>query len=110
MKRFPLWILALAWPVAMQAQGPTPYDPGRSLKLPHIGGSSNIKVLGHLTLAEGVNVSAATLVSRSIHKPGLYSGVFPFDDNATWEKNAASLKQLYRLRERVRALEKKITP
>lgn len=63
-------------------------------------------VLGHLTLAEGVNVSAATLVSRSIHKPGLYSGVFPFDDNASWEKNAATLRNLHALRERVRALEK----
>jgi UDP-3-O-[3-hydroxymyristoyl] glucosamine N-acyltransferase len=63
-------------------------------------------VLGHLTLAEGVHVSAATLVSRSIHKPGLYSGVFPFDDNASWEKNAATLRNLHALRERVRALEK----
>jgi UDP-3-O-[3-hydroxymyristoyl] glucosamine N-acyltransferase len=63
-------------------------------------------VLGHLTLAEGVHVSAATLVSRSIHQPGLYSGVFPFDDNASWEKNAATLRNLHALRERVRALEK----
>jgi UDP-3-O-[3-hydroxymyristoyl] glucosamine N-acyltransferase len=64
-------------------------------------------VLGHLTLAEGVHVSAATLVSRSIHQPGLYSGVFPFDDNASWEKNAATLRNLHALRDRIRALEKK---
>ena len=32
---------------------------------------------------------------------------FPFDDNAAWEKNAATLRQLHALRERVRALEKK---
>ncbi|MDE2400949.1 MAG: UDP-3-O-(3-hydroxymyristoyl)glucosamine N-acyltransferase [Burkholderiales bacterium] len=63
-------------------------------------------VLGHLSLAEGVHVSAATLVSRSIHQPGLYSGVFPFDDNASWEKNAATLRHLYSLRERIRALER----
>ncbi|RZI83675.1 MAG: UDP-3-O-(3-hydroxymyristoyl)glucosamine N-acyltransferase [Rubrivivax sp.] len=63
-------------------------------------------VLGHLSLAEGVHVSAATLVSRSIHKPGLYSGVFPFDDNASWEKNAATLRNLHALRDRVRTLEK----
>ncbi len=62
-------------------------------------------VLGHLTLADDVNISAATVVTRSIHKPGLYTGMFPIDDNASWEKNAASLKQLGRLRERVRALE-----
>ena len=63
-------------------------------------------VLGHLTLAEGVHVSAATLVSRSIHQPGLYSGVFPFDDNVSWEKNAATLRNLHALRDRVRTLEK----
>jgi UDP-3-O-[3-hydroxymyristoyl] glucosamine N-acyltransferase len=65
-------------------------------------------VLGHLTLADGVNISAATVVTRSIHKPGLYTGMFPIDDNAAWEKNAASLKQLNRLRERVRALEQRL--
>jgi UDP-3-O-[3-hydroxymyristoyl] glucosamine N-acyltransferase len=63
-------------------------------------------VLGHLSLADGVNISAATVVTRSLHKPGLYSGVFPLDDNASWEKNAATLKQLHTLRDRLRALEK----
>jgi UDP-3-O-[3-hydroxymyristoyl] glucosamine N-acyltransferase len=65
-------------------------------------------VLGHLTLADRVNISAATVVTRSIHQPGLYTGMFPIDDNAAWEKNAASLKQLGRLRERLRALEQRI--
>jgi len=64
-------------------------------------------VLGHLELADPVHVSAATVVTRSIHKPGQYSGVYPFDDNASWEKNAATLRQLHGLRERLRALEKK---
>lgn len=62
-------------------------------------------VLGHLTLADGVNISAASTVTRSISKAGHYTGMFPIDDNAAWEKNAASLKQLNRLRERIRALE-----
>jgi UDP-3-O-[3-hydroxymyristoyl] glucosamine N-acyltransferase len=63
-------------------------------------------VLGHLTLADGVHISAATVVTRSLHKPGHYTGMFPIDDNATWEKNAATLKQLHALRERLKALEK----
>lgn len=63
-------------------------------------------VLGHLELADHVHISAATVVTRSILKPGQYSGVFPFDDNASWEKNAATLKQLHRMRERLRALER----
>jgi UDP-3-O-[3-hydroxymyristoyl] glucosamine N-acyltransferase len=63
-------------------------------------------VLGHLTLADHVNISAASVVMRSILKPGTYSGVFPIDDNSSWEKNAATLRQLHTLRDRLRALEK----
>ena len=69
-----------------------------------IGGAA--VVLGHLVLADRVHISAASVVTRSIHKPGHYSGIFPIDDNASWEKNAATLKRLHRLRERVQALEK----
>ncbi len=64
-------------------------------------------ILGHLEIVDHVHITAATVISRSIHKPGQYSGMFPFDDNASWEKNAATLRQLHTLRERVRALEKK---
>ena len=63
-------------------------------------------VLGHLSLADHVHISAASVVMRSISKPGTYSGVFPIDDNSAWEKNAATLRQLHSLRERIRALEK----
>ena len=62
-------------------------------------------VLGHLTLADGVHISAASVVMRSISKSGSYSGVFPIDENASWEKNAATLKQLHGLRDRIRLLE-----
>ena len=65
-------------------------------------------VLGHLSIADHVHVSAASVVMRSISKPGQYSGIFPIDDNANWEKNAASLKQLHGLRERIRVLENTI--
>lgn len=65
-------------------------------------------VLGHLSLADGVHVSAASVVTRSIREPGQYTGMFPIDDNASWEKNAASLKQLNRLRERLKVVEQAI--
>ncbi len=68
-----------------------------------VGGGAVI--LGHLTLADHVNISAASVVTRSILKAGHYSGIFPIDDNESWEKNAATLKQLHRLRERIRVLE-----
>jgi UDP-3-O-[3-hydroxymyristoyl] glucosamine N-acyltransferase len=50
------------------------------------------------------------VVTRSIIKPGLYSGLFPIDDNASWEKNAATLKQLHGLRERIKQLEARLRP
>ena len=62
-------------------------------------------VLGHLALADQVHVSAGTVVTHSLPRPGHYTGMFPIDENAKWEKNAATLKQLHRLRERIKALE-----
>lgn len=70
-----------------------------------IGGAANI--IGHLTIVDGVHISAATTVTRSIPSPGVYSGPYPFEENSSWQKNAATLRQLSTLRERVRALEKK---
>ncbi|MBL8323970.1 MAG: UDP-3-O-(3-hydroxymyristoyl)glucosamine N-acyltransferase [Rubrivivax sp.] len=71
-----------------------------------IGGAA--RILGHLEIVDHVHITATTLVSRSILKPGQYSGAFPFDDNASWEKNAATLRQLHALRDRIRALEKAV--
>jgi UDP-3-O-[3-hydroxymyristoyl] glucosamine N-acyltransferase len=68
-----------------------------------IGGGA--VVLGHLQITDGVHISAATVVSKSINKPGHYTGFFPLDDNASWERNAATLKQLHVLRERIKKLE-----
>lgn len=65
-------------------------------------------VLGHLRLVDGVHVSAASTVTRSLLKPGQYTGLFPIDDNAAWEKNAATLKQLHALRERLKQAEKSL--
>ena len=71
-----------------------------------VGGAGMIA--GHLSIADHVHVSAGSLVSRSITKPGHYTGFFPIDDNGEWEKNAATLRQLHRLRERVRQLERRM--
>ncbi|MEN9383691.1 MAG: hypothetical protein RL323_834 [Pseudomonadota bacterium] len=70
-----------------------------------IGGGA--VVLGHLRLADHVHISAASVVMRSILQPGQYSGVFPIDDNKSWEKNAATLRQLHSLRDRIKTLEQR---
>ena len=71
-----------------------------------IGGGA--VVLGHLTLADHVHISAASVVTRSISKAGHYTGFFPIDDNAAWEKNAVTLKQLHSLRDRLKQLENNV--
>lgn len=68
-----------------------------------VGGAGMI--LGHLTIADHVHISSASIVTRSILKPGHYTGFFPIAENAEWEKNAATLKSIYRLRERIKHLE-----
>ena len=65
-------------------------------------------ILGHLELADGVHVSAGTVVSRSVRKPGTVTGLFPFDEHDAWQKNAAHLRSLDALARRVKALEKKL--
>ena len=69
-----------------------------------IGGAG--MVVGHLEIGDHVHISGGSLVHRSIKTPGLYTGIFPIDDNATWEKNAASLRHLGSLRDRLRAVER----
>jgi UDP-3-O-[3-hydroxymyristoyl] glucosamine N-acyltransferase len=63
-------------------------------------------ILGHLSICDRVNVSAGTVISRSIAKPGTYTGLFPAADNRSWARNTAVVRHLAELADRVRALEK----
>ncbi len=65
-------------------------------------------VLGHLTIADHVHISSGSMVSRSIHEAGQYTGFYPLAKNAEWEKSAAIVRNLASMRERIRALEKTI--
>lgn len=69
-----------------------------------IGGASGIA--GHLTIADHVEISAHTLVTKSITEKGAYTGAYPFEANRDWRRNAATLRNLGDLAERVRLLER----
>jgi UDP-3-O-[3-hydroxymyristoyl] glucosamine N-acyltransferase len=71
-----------------------------------IGGASGIA--GHLTIADHVEISAHTIITKSIEKSGTYTGAYPFEENRAWRRNAAQLRHLSELAERVRALEKQL--
>lgn len=71
-----------------------------------IGGASGIA--GHLTITDNVEISAHTLVTKSINEAGTYTGAYPFESNRDWRRNAASLRHLGELAARVRALEREL--
>jgi UDP-3-O-[3-hydroxymyristoyl] glucosamine N-acyltransferase len=71
-----------------------------------IGGAAVI--LGHLELADDVNVSAGTLVGKSIARPGNYTGTVPFMAHDEWQKNFARLRHLDAQADKIRALEKRL--
>lgn len=73
----------------------------------HCSFAGQAGVVGHIEICDHVHIGAACAVTRSITQPGSYGGMFPFDQNGVWEKNAATLRQLHALRSRVRALEDK---
>ena len=50
-------------------------------------------ILGHLKIVDHVNISAGTFVSRSILKPGTYTGIYPVDEHENWARAAAWLRR-----------------
>lgn len=69
-----------------------------------IGGAAMI--IGHLEICDRVTVSAGTFVAKDIREPGTYTSVQPLMRHEDWLKNAAHLRHLARLADRVKTLEK----
>ncbi|MCY4655683.1 MAG: UDP-3-O-(3-hydroxymyristoyl)glucosamine N-acyltransferase [Gammaproteobacteria bacterium] len=73
-----------------------------------IGGGVGIAGDGPLELTDMVYVSAMTFVSRSIDKPGIYSGHTLHSSNSKWRRNAIRLNDLDALHKKVDRLERQI--
>lgn len=71
-----------------------------------IGGAAMI--LGHIEICDHVTVSGASFIGKSIRKPGVYTSTQPQMPHAEWLRNAAQLRHLHAMRERIRALEQKL--
>jgi UDP-3-O-[3-hydroxymyristoyl] glucosamine N-acyltransferase len=71
-----------------------------------VGGGAII--LGHLTIADDVNISAGTLVGKSLSEAGTFTGTVPFMEHADWLKNFARLRHLDSMADRIRALETRL--
>ncbi len=69
-----------------------------------IGGACNI--VGHLRIVDKVVINAASLVSRSILKPGRYGSGTPLQPERLWRRSFVNLGKLDDLFKRLRRLER----
>ena len=71
-----------------------------------IGGAGMI--VGHIEIADDTHVSAGTMITKSLSKPGQYTGAFPMGTHEEWLQTAVQLRRLAKLAERVAGLERKL--
>ncbi|HEY4646338.1 MAG TPA: UDP-3-O-(3-hydroxymyristoyl)glucosamine N-acyltransferase [Steroidobacteraceae bacterium] len=69
-----------------------------------------VGIAGHLSICDGAVVTGRTLVSRSIRKPGVYSGGLPLDEARRWRRNSARFRHLDELAKRVESLSGRAMP
>lgn len=72
-----------------------------------VGGAAVI--LGHLTIADNVNISAGTLIGKSITESGTYTGTTPFQEHGLWLKNFSRLRHLDAMADKLRHLESRMS-
>lgn len=71
-----------------------------------IGGAAMI--FGHIEIADRVNISTNTLITKSVTQAGTYTSALPFSEHGEWLKNAVQMRHLDSMAKRIRALEKKL--
>jgi len=71
-----------------------------------LAGGSGVGGDGPVELCDGVMVTAMTLISKTITKPGVYSGAVLHAPTNQWKRNALRFQQLDGLARRVSRLEK----
>jgi UDP-3-O-[3-hydroxymyristoyl] glucosamine N-acyltransferase len=72
----------------------------------NLGGASG--VLGHLEIADGVTVTAKSLVTRSLKQAGAYSSNIPAGPNKKWLKNSVHFRHMDEWVQRIKNLEAKL--
>lgn len=71
-----------------------------------IGGGTGI--LGHTKISDYVEISSYTMIGKSIREPGTYTGIFPFSSHEVWRKNAAQLRHLDELANKMKLLQDEV--
>lgn len=68
-----------------------------------------VGISDHLQIADDVHVTGASVVTHSIREPGVYSSGTPLEENRTWRKNAARIRQLDDMARRLKRLEQQLS-
>jgi UDP-3-O-[3-hydroxymyristoyl] glucosamine N-acyltransferase len=63
-------------------------------------------MINHITLCDDVIVMFRSVVTKSIRTPGTWSGSLPAEEVSRWRRSVARFRQLDRLAEQVRDLER----
>ena len=71
-----------------------------------IGGG--VGIINNLEIADRVEITAMTLVSRSITEPGRYSSGTGLSTSSKWKRNIVAFNKLDELQRRVRRLERQV--
>lgn len=72
-----------------------------------IGGGAGVQ--GHIEIGDGITVTGMTKISQSISTPGSYTSGTAAQNNKQWIRNAMRFKDLDKLAQRIKSLEKKIS-
>jgi UDP-3-O-[3-hydroxymyristoyl] glucosamine N-acyltransferase len=68
--------------------------------------AGGVGISGHLNITDGVMITGMTMVTKSIRDPGSYSSGMPAETTKQWHKNVVRYRQLDKLSERVKKLER----
>lgn len=71
-----------------------------------IGGGTGIA--GHIEIADGVQLTGMSMVTKSIGESGVYSSGIPIEPARQWHKNVIRYRQMDKLFDRVAELEKRL--
>ncbi|MGB3725536.1 MAG: UDP-3-O-(3-hydroxymyristoyl)glucosamine N-acyltransferase [Glaciecola sp.] len=61
---------------------------------------------GHLSIADKVQITGQSMVTKSIREAGTYSSGMPAAPNREWQRNTVQLRQISKLVDRIKRLEK----
>ena len=70
--------------------------------------AGGVGITGHLNIADGSHITAMSLVSKSVSKPGAYSSGTGLMPSKQWKRSVVRFRQLDDLAKRIKSLEEKI--